>query len=373
MKKTHIILCLFILVLFSSLATAESCVYYFYGEDCPTCPAVSAYLRVLEKNTPDLTVQRFEVYYDKQNAEMLKEYFKVNDVPASSQGLPAVFMPNGYFIGQRSIQTLLSERLKDNDNPFCPTLEKGAVIGLAGDKSPQTVLDTLTFSVVGSAALSSSVSAGMIALLILLLLLIVSIKDRETMLVKGLLFILVIILTYGIFAFGKLGWFAAYGEFFPKMIGILAIILGIGLMKSFFGTWKVILRNIPQKPVMLTKELLKFYSHTVFIIILAIITAVWTFFGADRQFLIMRILFADYMTRWSVFPTLVYYLVLLVLPLILVVLAAYFIRKRVETNIDHKYRDLPKEIEKWKKHILTLFNFGVSIIILVLGIIVLML
>lgn len=371
-KKFYPLVLLFV-VLLSSLALSQSCVYYFYGEDCKYCPEVNSYMRLLENTHTDLEVQWYEVYFDKENNNLLQDYFRVYNVPKDSQGLPVVFMSNGYFVGPRPIQTLLGERLKDSSNLECPSLERGAVIGLSSEKSPQSVFDTLTMGEVTKAAFKSSFNPGMVALIIMMLVIVLALKDREKMLFRGLIFIVVVYLTYFLYSSGLLNWFAAYGTFFPQVIGVLAIILGIALIKSFFGTWKVLLKQIPEKPVMLVKKLALAMGSSPVIVALGFFTTVWTFVNIDKTFLIMRLLFSDPLTRWGVFPKLLYYLFVLILPLLVVLLFFYFVKKGIFEKIDAKFKNHERNATLWKNHTLMLFNFALSVVLVVMGIVVLVL
>ena len=72
-KKSVVWLVLFLLI--ASFSLAEECAFLFYGENCPGCDDADAYIKNIEQNKPEFTVQRYEVYYNKEHADLAKQYF----------------------------------------------------------------------------------------------------------------------------------------------------------------------------------------------------------------------------------------------------------------------------------------------------------
>ena len=233
----------------------------------------------------------------------------------------------------------------------------------------RTVLETLNLGVLTPAALEDSVNPSMIALLVVLLILLIALQDHERMLIKGLLFIAVVYGMYFLHGIGYLNWFAQYGYFFPKSIGVLAIILGISMLKQFFGTWNVIVRNLPEKSRTIIPAAIQPLFSVYGIIILALVSTVWTYFNTGRSFAILRLLFHDHATRWGAFPLLLYHHFIIILPMLIVLLFIYFVKKKWYGYFDHKYKDERSQAEKWKRHTWRLINFGLSMVLIVIGII----
>ena len=353
-------------------ADAEKCLYYFYGEDCQECAKVDDLLKGLQQQDPALQVQRYEVYYNTPNQDLLENYFINYKVPVSSQGVPAIFMPGAYFVGQESITSLLFDRLEGLEGVSfgCPSLGQGPigpVIGLAGKTSPQNALDILTLSVVTKVGFQDGISAGMLALFLIFLIVMVLIRDEEKILTRGSLFLGMVYLLHLSYAMGYWGWFSVHGQLFPKIVSVIALAFGIGILASFFGTWKPFLK--PLQPDFLEKaqQLVFFLVSPVAIIILSAATTVWTFSDQERTFTIMRILFADLSTRGDVFPLLLYYLLVMVLPMLFVLIIIYGIRRWLHDYVSHRYQYEVKKSQLWHRHVLRLFNFCIALVMIGIG------
>lgn len=80
---------------------------YFWGEGCPHCANVEKFLETWEKKD-QITIEKMEVYQNKENAQKLAQraaYCKIN---TNSVGIPFLFTPDGQCInGDEPIINLL--------------------------------------------------------------------------------------------------------------------------------------------------------------------------------------------------------------------------------------------------------------------------
>ncbi len=370
------VLLLAILILLSSLALAEGdCVYYFYGDGCETCPEVTHFLDDLKTNNLDLNVKDFEVYYNTDNLKELQKFFNVYSVPKEEQGLPVVFMPKSYFVGHESILNLLEARIKDNEDDSCPSLEKGEVVGIIGQSSTKSVLERLNFLTVSGSALANAFNPGALALFLVLLVLIVAIKDREDMLKKGFLYILGIYLAYLLFGMGLFAWFgySGIGTLFSKIIGFLAVLFALAMIKGFFVSWEVTFRKIKKE----TKTKFKKIKWTILspygVLLTGFILSFLTFTRPNKTYLLIRFLFMEGSTRYIAVPILLYYLIIFLLFMVIVLVLVYLFKEHKQKKAKEQHPQHERKAELWHGHYINIINFVIAAIMLVLGLVVIFL
>ena len=136
-KKTIFVFVLLLsLLLISVHAEEKDCISYFYGEDCQGCEQVNAHLNSLQTQYPGLQIQKFEVYYNPDNLQTLRDYFTAYKISQEKQVVPSIFVSGSYFVGTQPILDLLEQRIGDNTNEACPTLTDKGGVGVSGKSTP---------------------------------------------------------------------------------------------------------------------------------------------------------------------------------------------------------------------------------------------
>ena len=368
------VLLLVILILFSSLAIAADtdCIYYFYGDGCETCPEVSHFLEDLESKSPSLKIEKYEVYYNVENLRLMQDFFNTYSVEKDEQGLPVVFMPKSYFVGHESILSLLEARINDNKDETCPSLENGEVIGIIGQSSTKRVLDRLTFLKVSGSALASSFGPGALALLLVLLMIIVAIKDREDMLKKGLLYVLGVYVAYLLFGMGLFAWFgySGIGTFFSKVIGFLAAIFALAMIKEFFVSWTITFKNVKKETKANFRKVKSVVLSYYGVLLLGFITSLLTLTKINKTYLLIRFSFMESSTRLIAIPILLYFLVLFVALMVVVIILAYLFKEHKHKKAKEEHPTHERRAELWHGHYLKVMNFVISVVMLIMGLVV---
>lgn len=100
MKKFFIIF-LFLLSFLNFVKVSEAGevlnAYLFYGEGCPHCAKEEAFLDSIKSKYPTLKINTFEVYYNKDNGELMTKASKALGVTAN--GVPFFILGDKHFIG----------------------------------------------------------------------------------------------------------------------------------------------------------------------------------------------------------------------------------------------------------------------------------
>ena len=345
MLRSSIILAL--LILSSSIVAAQSdCLYYFYGGlGCDSCDKVNAFLDQLEHRYPELKVEKYDVYYERDKLPVLEQYFAAYKVPNEARGLPVVFLPGSYFIGADSITSLLEERIKDNKNSHCPSVDDKDVVGITGRHEPIDVFKTFTFSRISGTALKDSVRPAGIALLLVLLASLMAIPDKRQSLAKGLTFALGASLAFLLYGMGLFSWFGfpELSYILSKLIAVLALLLGLTVIVLFFRSPKR-----AEKPMKSSPWLTASLSYGG-LLGGGFIVGLCTTGSLHQSFLLLRHLFADHAVRWFAFFLLLYYVFLLIILTLIIAVGAMVLRAKLEDHAFHKGTS-DYEKKRWQKH-----------------------
>ncbi|ETB64139.1 TPA: hypothetical protein DIC38_00530 [Candidatus Nomurabacteria bacterium] len=114
--KKFIVIFLFVLsfLQFAKISYAEELnAYFFYGQGCPHCAKEEVFLDSIKDKYPTLQINTFEVYYNKENGELMSKVSKILGVTAN--GVPFFVLGDKSFIGfsesvtPREIETRINE------------------------------------------------------------------------------------------------------------------------------------------------------------------------------------------------------------------------------------------------------------------------
>ena len=371
--KFPIVLILAILLVFpAALAISEEqpqtdCIYYFYGKECQDCDQASASLLALQTKYPDLRIEKYEVYRNFKNFEMMKAYFEAYNIAEDSRSIPIVFSKGSYLIGSKAITSLVEERVKNNDDPSCPELVAGqTTVGILGQGQPPNVLQTLTFSLVTSHALQNMFDPSMLALLLVLLAILSATKDKEEIIKSTAVYVAGVFLAYLLFGLGLLSFFydSQLHYFFYKIIGFAALLFGLAGIQSFFTTWDVV---VPASVRIQIKEVLRYLVSPLGVFMLGLVGGMFTLAGVSQSFYLLRDLFIGDFMRGIVLPLIIYYSA--VAMLIFIGLAAVFhqLRSMMEHAVENQEASSDVKRERWRKHYQRVLSFCVRSTLLILG------
>jgi len=361
---------LVLLILLSSLAVADSCIYYFYGDGCEGCPETNQFIKNLEESNSHLRVEKYEVYYSLANTNLLKDYIQAYQIPEDSQGIPVVFTEKAYFVGKGAISNLAEKQIANSN---CPSLEDTEVVGIVGESSSKSVLESLTFFSVTGFGLANAFSSGALTLLLLLLLILISIRKTEDVLQKGLLFLLGVFIAYFLFGIGLFSWFgySNVSTITSKIIAMFIILITVATIKHFFINWEITLKKRSEQFKANAKMLISNLTSVSGVLIIGFVFGLLSFTWLTKPLLSTRYLFMEGSHRLIALPILVYYLLLLILPMAIVVVLIYLIRDYLSHKAKNKFKDHARNAQKWEEHYLKILNFIIQIIMLVLSIAIL--
>jgi thiol-disulfide isomerase/thioredoxin len=365
----RILILVTVLLLLVSSATAESCITYFYGEDCEQCDRLNVFMSGLEQKYPNAEIQTYEVYHNLENQAVLEEFFTMYNIPDASKGLPAIFVKDVYFIGNQSSLQLLKEQIDTKVRTGCAGRNTESV-GVIGEPSPYDVLDTISYGKLTAAAIRDSLRAPMVALLVLFLFLAAIKKNKEKMARRAGVFIAGVFIINLLFSFGLMKRIAASGVgiFFSKFVGILALIVSVLYIHSFISRRKVFWNRLPKDTQKKIMDKLQFFLTPLGAFLLGSLGAILSLSIRSTTSVSLQHVANQRGLELTVFPLAVYYTLLLMWLLALTAYLMFFIKERMEDRAKTKSKGSEFDVGKWLDHHYKLLNVVVHIILFIVGI-----
>jgi len=338
-----------VLLLLSSrsvYAQDETCIYFFYGDGCQHCARVEPTINNLEiQSEYPVKIHRFEIYNNRSNMVLLNQYFDSYNIQNNDRGIPAVFIGNNYLIGDKPILDSIDSTFKDNIGSDCPKLNGQNATGTTGSTSPLEKLSNLSLLTIIGAALVDSINPCAIAVLLILLGALVVSGDKKRALKAGLAFTLSIYVTYFLFGLGLFSALQISGLsfWFYKIIGILAVIIGLANIKDFFwyGGGGFVM-EIPRAWRPALKKMLSSVTSPFGAFLMGFAVCLFELPCTGGPYIVILGLLAERMTMFASIPLLLMYNLFFVLPLIIITFMIYLGFANVEKTTEWKERNIRK-------------------------------
>jgi cytochrome c biogenesis protein CcdA len=337
-KETYAIVFLAVflsLALISNVAAIEDNqknVYFFWGEGCPHCENVknSGILEEVAK-IENVKVYQLEVYNNQTSRELYAKFADELGINQYQRGVPFLVIEckqgYSYFIGDTPIINNLQESITSckpmkeisdrvsSDNPNSQALSLGSII---------------------VAALIDSINPCAFGVLIFLLATMLGIASRKRALRYGLIYVLIIFLVYFLAGLGIMKIISEFSGIMNYVIilaGILVFIGGLIEIKDFFWYGKGVSLKIPVKMKPTLEKITKKGTLPA-VILLGIIVALVELPCTGGIYL--AILSLMHINKTFGIPYLLLYNLIFVLPLIIIVLIAYFGTKteKIQTMVE---------------------------------------
>jgi len=327
-------------------AQEETCIYFFYGDGCQHCAEVEPSIEDLETQSQyAVEVHRFEIYNNRSNIVLLHQYFDNYNIQNEERGIPVVFIGNHYLIGNRPILEKLESAIQNNLGSDCPKLNYCMlnVTGSTGSTSPLEKLSNLSlFTIIGAAFVDSINPCAIAVLLILLSALVVS-GDKKRALRAGLAFTLSIYLAYFLFGLGLFSALQISGLsfWFYKIIGVLAILIGLANIKDFFwyGGCGFVM-EVPRAWRPNLKKMLSSVTSPLGAFLMGFAVCLFELPCTGGPYIVILALLAERMTMFASIPLLLIYNLFFILPLVVITFMIYWGFANVEKATAWKERNI---------------------------------
>jgi cytochrome c biogenesis protein CcdA/glutaredoxin len=220
--------------------TPSQPIYLFYGQGCPHCAQVENFF---ERNNLYIrySVEKKEIYSNKDNALLFNSLLDRYQIPENGRGVPAVVIGSKILMGDKPI---IDNFVIEADKYVINTGNQSSNTIPVGIKNQKVNL-TLFAVIIGS--LVDAINPCEFAVLIILMTTILATGNAKKALKSGLAFSMSIFISYffmglGLYKALSLGGIANY---FFKIIGWIAIILGLFNLKDYFWYGQGFLMEVP--------------------------------------------------------------------------------------------------------------------------------
>ena len=345
-------------------AQEKTCVYFFYGDGCQHCAKVEPVINgLVARSSSQIEIYKFEIYNNRSNLVLLNQLFDNYNVTEEDRGIPAIFIGSHYLIGDKAISENLDSAVANNLNASCPSLDS-CMVGVNGTTSSTSSMEKLgslpLLTVIG-AALVDSINPCAIAVLLILIGALLATGNKKRAIKAGIAFTLSIYISYFLFGLGLFSAIQISGlsYWFYKVIGILAIIIGLANLKDFFwyGGGGFVM-EIPRRWRPKLKDMLGKVTSPLGAFLIGFVVCLFELPCTGGPYFVILGLLADKMTMIASIPILLLYNFVFVLPLIVITFMIYFGFANVENTT------------KWKDKNLRILHLIAGLIMLILGVLI---
>ena len=317
--------------------------HLFYGNGCAHCAKVSKYFQengIIEKY--DIEEKNIS-----GNTKYASEFTKIcedNGFSLDDRGIPML-----YFEGQCLM----------GDQPIINFFENGEVQN-PGNNNSQKNQTAVTIPIVISGALVDAINPCEFAVLILLLTTILATGDRKKSLKAGLAFSTSMFISYYLMGLGLYGVVATTGlsTTFMKIIGVLAIIVGIFNLKDYFWYGKGFIMEVPMSWRPKLKKIIGSITSPIGAFFTGFLVSLFLLPCTSGPYIVVMGMLGNTVTFHTALWMLLLYNLIFISPMILITLGVY-------KGLD------PKKLEKVRKGKLKLLHLIAGLIMLGMGIVIL--
>jgi len=221
-----------------ALAKEKIEIYFSYSLTCPHCAAEEKFLDGLEKNYPEININKLSTH-EKEDIDLLKKLYQDYEVPSEFQGaVPITFIKERYFLGfndkiGEDIEGYVLELIKEIPSEPQPQPGKTVVLPFIGEINLSEFSPLFLAVVLGTLDGFNVCSLGA---LVLILGLVLALRSRIKIFIYGATFILTTAFVYGILI---IFWYKLFSLLTPYLrtmeilIGFLGIGGGIYFLRQF--------------------------------------------------------------------------------------------------------------------------------------------
>jgi cytochrome c biogenesis protein CcdA len=302
-------------------------------------------------------VEKKEIYFDRENAVLFNTLLDKLGVPSDSRGVPTVVLGDRIIVGDKPI----INNFENEADRFLEKSGEGSVDNLGNKRKEEKQIPDLTLAVVVGASIVDAINPCAFAVLIILITTILATGDGGKALKAGLAFAASVFISY--FLMG-LGLYKALGvggvsSLFYKIVGWLAIVLGLLNLKDYFWYGKGFLMEVPMSWRPRLKSLLKSVTSPVGAFGVGFLVSLILLPCTSGPYIVILGMLAEKATQFKAVTYLILYNMIFVSPMLLISYAVY---KGFN----------PAKAEEIRQKRLKMLHLIAGIVMLAMGVVILM-
>ncbi|MCK5490919.1 MAG: cytochrome c biogenesis protein [Candidatus Pacebacteria bacterium] len=320
--------------------------YLFFSTGCAHCVKVDEYFQknnILEK----YNIEEKNISGDAKCAQEFNEICQKEGIPLNKRGVPMLYFEGQCIMGDKPIINFFEE-FADNSNDN------------SNDNSPINQTD-LTIPIVISGALVDAINPCEFAVLILLLSTILVHDNRKKSLQAGLAFSFSMFISYYLIGLGLYGAVASTGLSitFMKIIGVLAILVGLFNLKDYFWYGKGFVMEVPMSWRPRMKKLIRSVTSPIGAFFVGFLVSLFLLPCTSGPYIVVMGMLGNTATFNTALWMLLLYNLIFISPMILITLGVY-------KGLD------PKKLEKLRNEKIKLLHLIAGLIMLGMGAVILL-
>ena len=227
-------------------------IYFFWGRGCPYCEQQKIFLDEIKEKYPQINIESYEVWYNRDNAEIMQEMAERFGITAT--GVPITFIGEDYWIGfSQAIANDMREVIEDCvrecliDEERLPERDRSKInlpfFGEVDFSETPLIFPTLLIAFV------DGFNPCSLWVLTFLLGIVIYSGSKKKILAVGLTYLFVTAAVYGIFIAGLLNIFMYVGflDWIRFTVVAIALMFALVNIKDFFWYKKGISFTISDK------------------------------------------------------------------------------------------------------------------------------
>lgn len=299
-------------------------IYYFYGDGCPHCAKVDKHFQ--EKGYYQIyPIEKKEIYFDRSNALLYNGMLHSRGISTDERKVPTIILGQTILVGDRNI----TENFETEAEKYITNLSEAD-----GDLTDPELGHTtpvhktkpdLTWAAVVGASIVDAINPCAFAVLIILMTTVLVSGDSKKALKAGLAFATSIFISY--FLMG-LGIYKALGvggisSIVYKIVGWLAIILGLFNLKDYFWYGRGFLMEVPMSWRPKMKGLIKSVTSPLGAFGVGFLVSLFLLPCTSGPYIVILGMMAEKMYQTTAVLYLILYNLIFVSPMVLITLAVY--------------------------------------------------
>jgi len=303
-------------------ATAPITLILFYNRNCQDCQKVLAFLPGVLATNPDVTVESYDIYNNREKYQLFQQYNERYN--RSLSPVPAVFVGDRELVGYDEIRDNLADAiLAARLNQTTPTPVITPVV-----TNTTTVQETpppaLAIPVIIMAALIDGINPCAFAVLTFLLVTIMAQQSRRKVLETGVAYILAVFVFYFLSGVGLFSLVQVSGvsRIFSIVAAIIALIAGILMIRDAFSESRPLLAIPESRKGMIDRYVRKGTIPAA--LVLGILVGMFELPCTGGIYLAILSLLSQSSTLAAGIPLLLLYNLVFIVPLIIILGVVYW-------------------------------------------------
>ncbi len=315
----------------------------FYGKGCGHCAKVIKYL---EEN--NINIEQKEIY---QNSDNAKEFNMICDkygISMYERGVPMMISNDRYYSGAGRIIDYF-KNIKGKNGADASSNNEAGISG------------KLTIPLLIGAAIVDAINPCAFAVLLILMTTILASGERRRALFSGIAFSISIFISYFLMGLGLYSVIASieFSVIFTKIIGCVAILLGLLNLKDFFWYGKGVLMEVPISWRSNMKEFIRSVTGPIGAFLIGFVVSLFLLPCTSGPYIVIISMLGQKETYLTAVILLLVYNIIFVLPMIGITVGTY-----LGMNI--------KKAEEKRQRNLKILHLIAGIIMVIMGIVIFM-